>query len=83
MGFPSNLLPFWASESCISLNNGAPVSGGSSSQVRFTYTIAEGNLEVGGDVWKEILDDLGDVNGKSILLSTGASSDSIQYDTVV
>ncbi len=81
MGFPSDLLPFWAAESCISLGQGAPVIGGTSSQVRFTYTLAEANLDTGADIWKEYLDDLGDINGKSVLLNTGATLDSVQWQS--
>ena len=82
LGFPANLLPYWASESCISLFEGKAIPGGTSSKVRFTYTITEANLATGGDVWKEHVDDLGDINGKSLLLGTGATGDSTQFDTV-
>ena len=74
---PSNLLPYWTSQSCVLL--GKQVMGGTSEEIKLSFTVNEDNLDTNDD-WTIRVDDLGDYLGKDICLNTGASTVTENFD---
>lgn len=78
-GIPSDLIDFWATESCVSL--GASQAGGSSSKVKLTVTVDESACDNNADIWYFGVDDLGSLRGKDVNLDTGATLQRIKVDS--
>lgn len=75
-GIPSDLLDYWSNQACTSM--GTVIAGGASSEVRFTITVDEANLDT-TDMWRMYIDDLGAIRGKDVRLGVGAIPNDILF----
>ncbi len=75
---PSEQITLWATQSCVQL--GDNIKGGTAGRFRITVTQTDGNLD-DNDVWSMRLDDLGDFQGKDLMLNIGRPYDSIIIDS--
>lgn len=78
-GIPSDLTDYWVNQQCVSL--GSEMKAGTSSKVKLTFTVSESNLDNMADVWYLEMDDLGDYLGQDINRDTGATADSITFNS--
>jgi len=70
------LVTYFNNEACVQLGD---IAGGKDEETRLTITLTEANLDTNDD-YKIIVDDLGDINGKAVLFSTGDSQEVIDMD---
>jgi len=76
---PSEQVTLWSTQSCVQL---APtVMGGTVSKFRITVTQDDTEIDSNDD-WAMRVDDLGDFQGKDVVLNTGRAYDSIKIDAV-
>lgn len=80
-GIPSELVNYWGKQQCVML--GSTVKGGTSSQVKLTFTVSTANLGgTGTDIYYMAIDDLGNLRAKDVALNTGATIQRIQFSNV-
>lgn len=78
LNIDNELVNYWANEECISIGNLNPSF---SSQMKLTFTVDETALDANDD-FLIYFDDLGGVAGKDVLpANTGATLDSISFDS--
>lgn len=73
---PSEIVNYWKNQQAISSGT---LTGGQSGVYRFTFTVAESNLDANDD-WAMYLDDLGSRLGKDIGNDVGATAVKVDFD---
>lgn len=76
---PSEIVNVWKYQSCVKL--GSEVKGGTTGEVKLTFTAQESNIDTNDD-FKIVIDDLGSDRGKDLPFksNTGASRQTISID---
>jgi len=80
LGIPSNVVDWFAEESCLSL--GDVLVGGTSGKYKITFTVDESNTDA-SDYFNIVFDDLGDINGKTDLRNTKIGKTDINFGFIV
>ena len=75
---PSELVNYWSNQGIVPLSD--KIASGTSGVYKLTFTVNEANLDANDD-WTLFIDDLGSYFGKDVGMDTGATADSVSFDS--